>query len=191
MATAFDSIGMGMLGGERQFMSASNPFKEGIKGLKDFAILSAMDKSGLAEYLNELGKQKEDIQNKYKPVTRAAEPYTIKPIMAISPESYTAPYQQQAPTQPVLGQTAPYKAQPSMSIEDAANDAMGLSKSSSFVSPNVLPQNNQAESQSVLDRASQPAVPPGMMNLPQYAQSGDGGGINPLSVLSTLATFFG
>lgn len=200
MATAFDSIGMGQLGSERRFMTQSNPLSEGLKGLKDFAILSAIDKSGLAEYLNEVGKKSEDLKDKYKTVpvgsVEPTQPYNIKPMLGISPSAYTDPYAQMNAQPPAL-QSSPFGGsffnsatqQQNKSIEDAADEAMGLSKSTSFIAPAENIGSNQQIAESVLTRASQPAPPPNQMNMPQYGKK-QGEGMNPLTVLATIAKFF-
>lgn len=201
MATAFDSIGMGQLGSEKRFMTQSNPFSEGLKAIKDFAMLSAIDKSGLAEYLNKVGQQNEDLKDKYKtpaPVGAAVpnQPYAIKPIMAVDPNAMVAPYMGQTNlNQPTFQTNSPFGGgvfnnsiqQQQKSIEDAADEAMGLTKSTSFITPSPTVGSNEQVAESVLSRASQPVTPPNMMNLPQYGKKQDSG-VNPLSILSTIAT---
>ena len=200
MATAFDSIGMGQLGSERRFMTQSNPFSEGLKAIKDFAMLSAIDKSGLAEYLNKVGQQNEDLKSKYKSKPEGSVepnvPYEIKPIMPIDPNAMAAPYMGQTNlNQPTSQTNSPFGGgvfnnsiqQQQKSIEDAADEAMGLTKSTSFITPSPTVGSNEQVAESVLSRASQPVTPPNMMNLPQYGKK-QGSGVNPLSILSTIAT---
>lgn len=194
MATAFDSIGMGQLGSERRFMTGDNPFSQGLRGVKDFAILSALDKSGIADYLNDLGKSKTP--------AGGAVPPTGTPAIGINPQA-AASWNVQPPSAefPAQNQNVqPFggsffnnaNQQQQKSIEDAANEAMNLTKSSSFTTPNEFEKTSQSESQAILAQANQPVAPPGGMNLPQYGQK-KGSSIGPVAgaVLSFLPKLFG
>jgi len=171
MATAFDGIGMGQLGSEKRYMTGDNPISQGLKGLKDFAILSAIDKSGLAGFLNDIGKQKQDLQDKYKTQPAGAVAPAVAPV-AVNPQAVP----QQAEINPNTGTPSnsplfnnSVQPQPK-SIEDAADEAMGLSKSTSFVSPDLFKTNN--ESEQVQQQVASGFPPP--MQLPQYGGNGEG-----------------
>jgi hypothetical protein len=71
MASAFDGIGMGMLGSEKRFMSQDNPLSTAFKGLKDYGILRGMEKTGLFDYLNKIGEEKQAMMDKYPGMTGA------------------------------------------------------------------------------------------------------------------------
>ena len=172
MASAFDGMGMSQLGSERRFMTGSNPFSEALKGVKDFAILSAIDQSGLQGFLNDMGKNKQ-------PAGSAApdQSYTIKPIIGIDPNAVEAPYAQQSFT------PAPMNEGPS--LMDQANEVMGIKTSSTYTGPNTFTPSPTATDTSMLQMASQPAPPPGNINLPQYGnKQGGGGGGGIFSILS-------
>lgn len=172
MATAFDGIGMSQLGSERRYMTGDNPISQGLKGLKDFAMLTAVDKSGLAGFLNDIGKQKKALEDKYKtpPVVGAVAP-TNQP-MPVSPQAALP----QAQIDPNANNSSggnlfdnPVQ-QPQKSIEDAADEAMGLSKSTSFVTPDAFKSNN--ESDQIQQQVATGFPPP--MQLPQYDGKGAG-----------------
>lgn len=191
MATSFDGIGMSQLGSERRFMTGDNPFSKGLGGLKDFAMLAAIDKSGLAGFLNDLGQSKKDMMAKYPglaPAGAAQPPAAqVQPISPVAPTEFS---NQESNSN--VGVPFNNTEQPSQkSIEDAADEAMGLSKSTSFVTPNIL-NAPDTQSEGVLNRASQPAPPPGGMMLPQYGQKkSDGGSQIAGAVLSILPKLFG
>lgn len=179
---------MSQLGSERRFMTGNNPFSEALKGVKDFAILSAIDKSGLQGFLNDVGKKKQEMENKNKggqPVGSVApdQPYSIQPIMAIDPNAVNAPYMQS----PVFGE-APIQEGPS--LMDQADEAMGLKTSSTFTGPNTFAPSSSATDTSMLQMASQPAPPPGNVNLPQYGNK-EGGGFGQAILAKILPALFG
>lgn len=134
MASTFENIGLGQLGSESRYMHGDNPINEALKGIQDFAFLTAIDKSGLVGWLNSLGQQTQDLKDKYKtpaPVGAAVpdQPYAIKPIMAIDPNAMATPYGQP----PTMGQqvnTMPITTNQlqTKSIEDLADEAMGIKK---------------------------------------------------------------
>jgi hypothetical protein len=184
MATAFDGIGMSQFGSEKRFMTGNNPFSEGLKGIKDFAILSAIDQSGLQGFLNDIGKQKKEMEERNKggqPAGSVApdQPYSIKPITPIDQNAVNAPYM----PAPAFTST-PINQGPSLS--EQADEAMGLKTSSTFTGPNTFTPSPSATDTSMLAMASQPAPPPGNLNLPQYGPKQDGGG----SMLSMIAKMF-
>lgn len=182
MASAFDGLGLGQLGSERRYMTGANPFSEALKGVKDFAILSAIDKSGLQGFLNDMGKNKQPAGS-----VAPEQPYSIKPIMAIDPNAVNAPYMQ-APT------FSPEPMDQGLSLMDQANEAMGLKASSTFTGPNTFSPAPSATDTSMLQMASQPAPPPGNLNLPQYGSKGgnsSGGGFGQSILTKILPTLFG
>jgi hypothetical protein len=177
MASAFDGMGLSQMGSERRFMTGGNPFSEALKGVKDFAILSAIDKSGLQGFLNEAGKNKQPTGS-----VAPSQPYSIKPIMGIDPNAVEAPYAQQPFT------SAPVDQGPS--LMDQANEAMGLKTSSTFTGPNTFSPSPSATDTSMLQMASQPAPPPGNLNLPQYGNK-KGGGFGQAILTKILPALFG
>jgi hypothetical protein len=175
MATAFDGIGMSQLGSERRFMTGDNPISQGLKGLKDFAILSAMDKSGLVGFLNDLGQSKKDMMGKYPGLAPAGAAVPTNQPMPVNPQAMP----QQFPVNPNVSNPSGGLFDNGMqqkSIEDAADEAMGLSKSSSFISPNTLKTNNEPDQ--VQQQVASGFPPP--MQMPQYG--GNGQGINLLKL---------
>jgi hypothetical protein len=166
MASAFDGMGLGQMGSEKRFMTGNNPFSEALKGIKDFAILSAIDQSGLQGFLNEVGKNKQ-------PAGSAApmQPYAVKPVMGIDPNAVNAPYMPAPALTPAPTGEGP-------SLMDQANEAMGLKISSTFTGPNTFSPSPSATDTSMLAMASQPAPPPGNLNLPQYGKKQGGGGLD-------------
>jgi len=196
MATAFDNIGMGQLGSERRFMTGDNAFSKGLEGLKDFAMLTAIDKSGLAGFLNDLGQSKKDMMAKYPGLApaNAAQPPNAQaqPVSPVAATEFSNQESNSNAGNPFASVPFNNTNQPSeKSIEDAADEAMGLSKSTSFVTPNML-NAPDTQSEGVLNRASQPAPPPGGMMLPQYGQKkSDGGSQIAGAVLSILPKLFG
>jgi hypothetical protein len=155
MATAFDGVGMGQFGRESQYYGGENPFRTAMKGLKDFTIVSGIEKSGLREFLNDLYKKKE---GQGVPPPSAAVAPVIPNAPPVVPMETPIP---QAP-QPVLQDVMP--------IEDQANKAFGIS---SLLTPDPLQPRNSGMDQVAMQMASAPPQP---MNLPQYGKQGGGGG---------------
>jgi hypothetical protein len=172
MATAFDGIGMSQLGSERRYMTGDNPISQGLKGLKDFAMLTAIDKSGLAGFLNDIGKQKQELENKYKPQPVAGAVAPTNQPMPVNPQAALPQTQIDPNANNQLGGNLFDNSvqQPQKSIEDAADEAMGLSKSTSFVTPDAFKPNN--ESNQVQQQVASGFPPP--MQLPQYDGKGAG-----------------
>lgn len=196
MATAFDGIGMGQLGSERRFMTGDNPISQGLKGLKDFAILTAMDKSGLVGFLNDMGQSKKDMMGKYPGLSPAgaAQPPAVQaqPVSPVAPVDFSNQDSNPNVGNPFGGGFFNNSTQqPQKSIEDAADEAMGLTKSSAFTTPNQL---NVADNQSqeVLNRASQPVAPPGgMVGQDARKRESGGGGEFASMALKILPMLFG
>jgi hypothetical protein len=165
MATAFDGIGMGQLGKESQYYGGTNPFREAMKGLKDFAIISGIQKSGLQDFLNTMGK------NEAQPVP--------PPNASAAPVIPNAP-----PAMPV--ETSAPQVIPSITqeipLQNQAESAFGLQ---SLLTPDLLKPRDPGLDQVAIQMTSAPAQP---LNLPQYGKQGGngGGGID----LATLAKFF-
>ena len=196
MATSFSGLGLGQLGSESRFMTGDNAFSQGLKAAKDFAILYGLDKSGLVGYLNDIGQAKKDMMAKYtglSPDKTAAVPTNAvppdAPVSAVPPEQPSA-----IPSAVVSPNTVPSRdlapatvpaTTPELNLDDlkrSADHSMGIT---SFVSPDALKPRDPAQDQVATEMASAP--PP--MQLPQYGNQG-GGGINPISVISSLASLF-
>lgn len=173
MATSpFANVGMSQLGSEQSYMHGSNPINEAFKGLQDFAMLAAIDKSGLAGFLNSLGVKKEEIQNKAK-----------APAGSVAPTTSPAPVNPQpmapAPSAepPVPGSSnSPFGGsffnnaiqQPKKSIEDLADEAMGIKKSS--VTPDLLKPRDPMQDQMQTQVASMPNP---ILQPPKYSGGGE------------------
>jgi len=178
MATAFDGVGMSQLGSEKRYMTGDNPISQGLKGLKDFAILSAMDKSGLVGFLNEMGQSKKDMMGKYPGLAPVGAVVPTNQPMPVNPQAVLP----QAQIDPNANNSSggglfdnPVQQQ-QKSIEDAADEAMGLSKSTSFVTPDAFKPNN--ESDQIQQQVATGFPPP--MQLPKY---GNGEGMKLLKLL--------
>lgn len=179
MATAFDGIGMNQLGKESQYYSGTNPFKEAMKGLKDFAIISGIQKSGLQDYLNDLGKQ-----DTYKGVSPADHGYNAARDQMIPPVTSTFNTSNTVPQASAPEESAPVL-QDQNHIQNQADKAFQIQ---SFISPDLLQNRNPSLDQVQLQAAyAQPTA----LNLPKYGKqpSVDGGGIDPATILS-IAKFF-
>jgi hypothetical protein len=164
MATAFDGVGMGQLGKESQYYGGTNPLREAFKGLKDFAIISGIQKSGLQDLLNTMGKK--EGEGVPPPNVSAA------PVIPNAPSAMPAETPAPQVTAPVI-QDIP--------LQNQAESAFGLQ---SLLTPDPLKPRDPGLDQVAMQMASAPAQP---LNLPQYGkQGGGGGGID----LATLAKFF-
>ena len=214
MATAFDGVGMGMLGSEKKYMSQENPLSSTFKGLKDFGIMYGMDKAGVFDYLNKMGEQKQAMMDKYPGLS------------AKKPDGSAAPPAASAPVSSVINATAPAadnsatvdnNQNPLITDEAAENVFKNTSETQpsaiptkvlapstfqpgvaapppvvggaqiSGVSPDVIQPRNMGQDQLAMDVAV--AQPP-PLNLSQYGKQGGGGGGSALSALSSLFTLF-
>ena len=166
MATAFDGIGMSQLGKESQYYSGTNPLREAFKGLKDFAIISGIQKSGLQDFLNTMGKK--EGQGVPPPNVSAA------PVIPDAPPVVPVETPMPQVQEPVLQNVIP--------IEDQANKAFGIS---SLITPDPLKLRDSGMDQVAMQNTSTPAP---QLDLPKYGKQpgGSGGGID----LATLAKFF-
>ena len=183
MASAFDGIGMGMLGSEKKYMSQENPLSSAFKGLKDFGIMYGMEKTGLFDYLNKAGQQKQAMLDKYpglapktaNPPTGAAVPSGVAPA-PVNPnnagtvntfpvnttvfENKTPPINQATANQPAQG-TDTNQTQPpnnGMSTEDAADHSMGIK--GSFMNPDLFKPKDLTQNQY---SQNEMAIPPDFM----------------------------
>ena len=204
MASAFDGIGMEMLGSEKKFMSQENPLSSAFKGLKDFGIMYGMEKAGVFDYLNKMGEQKQAMMDKYPALSGAKK----APAGAVAPsgDDY-ASWDTAAPA--ISGAAAP-AADNSATADDNQNllitdqAAEDLFKNTSGAQPvinKVLPPAQVqpgsaapppvggAQISGVSPDVMQPrnmgqdqlamevaSAPPPQMNLPQYGKQGGGGG---------------
>jgi hypothetical protein len=170
MASSFDGAGLGSFGFEKQFMTGDNPLRKALKGYKTGLILQGMEKSGVRNFFN--------------PSTPSATGEAVIPPADASEEvdqGVPPPMQSVAPT------TTP-SVTPDLGNE--LNKEWGLESSTTFTTPNTFAAAPSATDTSMLAMASQPAPPPGNLNLPQYGKKQGGGGINPIDVISKLAAFF-
>lgn len=179
MATAFDGIGMGQLGKESQYYSGTNPFREAMKGLKDFTIISGIEKSGLREFLNDWTKNK----GVDKSISPADNGYSAARDAAIPPTTTTydsanqnLPAQMPLVQEPVLQNNVP--------LQNQAERAFGIQ---SFLTPDPLKPRDPGMDQVAIQMASAPTP---QLNLPKYGkQPGGSGGLDPATILS-IAKFF-
>lgn len=169
MASSFDGAGLGSFGFEKQFMTGDNPLRKALKGYKTGLILQGMEKSGVRNFFN--------------PSTPSGTGQAVMPPVDATEEvDQGVP----PPMQSVAPETTP-AATPDLS--DELNKEWGLQSSSTFTGPNTFAPSPSAIDTSMLQMASMPAPPPGNVNLPQYGNK-QGGGVNPIDVISKLAAFF-
>jgi hypothetical protein len=202
MATAYDGIGMGQLGSESRFMKGDNPLSSALKGLKDFGIMYGMEKTGLFDYLNKAGQQKQAMLDKYpglapktaNPPAGAAVPSVANPA-PVAPNSTgtvntypvnTTVFENTVPPIDQAPANQPIQTQPpnnGMSTEDAADHSMGIK--GSFMNPDLFKPRDATQDQTALAmQTASPSVYPSPMNLPQYGQnSGGSGGLSSLFTL--------
>lgn len=173
MATAFDGLGMGQLGRESQYYSGTNPFREALKGLKDFAVVSGIQKSGLQDFLNNLGKDTTS-----SGVSPAAHGYSAARDAMIPGMSYdTQNTAAQAPAPevvaPVLQDVNP--------LQKQADSAFGIQSS---ITPDSLKLRDTSLDQVPMQAAS---APPPQMNMPKY---GNQTNAIDLATIASIAKFF-
>jgi hypothetical protein len=168
MATAFDGVGMGMLGSEKRFMTGENALADAFKGLKTGLAVKAIGESGLGDFLSGLTK-------------KSVPPPTVQSMGGIL--GTTGSQGGVNPFETDLNQTAPAQ------DDDALHQEFNLNKisSQSFTTPDVLTARNSSQDQIPMQMAS---APPSQMNLPQYGKQSGGGGGSALSALTSLATLF-
>jgi len=157
MASSFDGVGLGSMGFEKQFMTGDNPLREALKGLKTGMIVRGIQSSGIPAMLN--------------PQAQSA---SVAPVIPPAPvEQNNASAMVPPPVQnvsPSLNQTP--------NLGDELNKEWGLESSTTFTSPNTFAALPSATDTSMLAMASQPAPPPGNLNLPQYGKKDGGGGLD-------------
>lgn len=168
MATAFDGIGMGQLGKESQYYSGSNPLREAFKGLKDFAIISGIQKSGLQDLLNTMGKK----EGQGVPPPNAS----VAPVIPNAPPAVPVETPMPQVQEPVLQNNVP--------LQNQADSAFGIQSS---ITPDPLKPRDPGMDQVAMQMASAPAQP---LNLPQYGKQGGGGGGIDLGTIASIAKFF-
>lgn len=168
MASAFDGVGMGMLGSEKRFMSGDNALADVLKGLKTGLTVKAIGESGLGDFLTGLTQ-------------KSVPPPTVQSMGGIL--GTTGSQGGVNPFETDSGQTAPAQ------DDDALHQEFNLNKisSQSFTTPDVLTARNSSQDQIPMQMAS---APPPQMNLPQYGKQSGGGGGSALSALTSLATLF-
>ena len=196
MASPFANVGLGMLGSEQNYMHDENPLSTAFKGVKDYAILRGMEKTGLFDYLNKLGENKQAMMDKYpglsakKPDGSAAPPAAADTSTSvdaiqnvpISDEAADNLFKNTSGAQPVINKILPpAEIQP----RSAAPPPVGGAQISG-VSPNVIQPRNMGQDQLAMDATF--AAPP-QMKLPQYG-SGSNSIASTLGTIATLAKFF-
>jgi len=179
MATAFDGVGMGMLGSEKRFMSQGKesplaflagsllmPKKEKAVELPPFSI-------GTLPSEQNAGAVPPPANASAEPVLPEAQNAPNAAIPDNAGESEDHPDTQRAMED--LGFTTP--------VVDPKPLTVGPL---SAISPDLLKARNPAQDQISMEMAS---APPPQMSLPQYGKQGGGGG-DALKMLSSLATLF-
>jgi len=150
MASAFDGMGLGMMGSEKSYMSS------GGGGDLRFLLGSLLKKGLDGSTANVPLPAWPEFQNNAPNVGVPAPQNSGVVPPPISP----APVQNINSGHPEEGNV----------LKD-----LGLG---SFTTPDPFKKFDQSESQAVLAQANQPVAPPGGMNLPQYGQGGGGGGLD-------------
>jgi|688.fasta_scaffold143922_3 hypothetical protein len=154
MASSFDGVGLGSMGFEKQFMTGDNPLREALKGLKTGMIVRGIQSSGIPAMLN--------------PQASGAPVIPPAPVEQNNASAMVPPPMQN--TLPPLNE--------SPNLGDELNKEWGLESSTTFTSPNTFAASPSATDTSMLAMASQPAPPPGNLNLPQYGKKDGGGGLD-------------
>jgi hypothetical protein len=175
MATAFDGVGMGMLGSEKRFMTGDNALADAFKGLKTGLTVKAIGESGLGDFLTGLTQ-------------KSVPPPTVQSMGGIL--GTTGSQGGVNPYDSVPSQLTPAPAQ----NDDSLHQEFNINKinSQSLISPDLLKKSDQSDSQAILAQANQPVAPPGGMNLPQYGKrSGGGGGQIANIAMKILPMIFG
>jgi len=166
MATAFDGLGMGMLGSERQYIKGGGPLSEAAKGLKDFAIVSAIQKSGLQEYLNKMGAKGDQAVPPPEGASAAVNPALPPAPVPFIPE-VQAPVMQADP------------------LQIQSDKAFGIQSS---ITPNLFEPRNTAQDQVAMQmQVSEPPTNVGQQQMGKDIPKG--GGLDMGTILS-LAKFF-
>jgi hypothetical protein len=182
MATAFDGVGMGMLGSEKRFMTQGLTNADGTPttaGLILGSLLNTNKKEKKVELPPfSIDRSAPEIQKSSPPPANvAAEPVMPNTPNAAIPES-TGEAEDHPDTQKAmedLGFTTPVESPKPVTTSPL-----------SAISPDLLQARNPAQDQIPMEMAS---APPPQMNLPQYGKQGGGGG-DALKMLSSLATLF-
>lgn len=167
MATAFDGLGMGMLGSERQYINKGGPISEALKGLKEFAMVQGIAKSGLQEYLNKMGSK--DNQGVPPPdgASSAINPVPVAPV-PFSVEQSPAPTMEADP------------------VQNQADRAFGIQSS---VTPNLFQPRDLSQDQMAMQMQAS-APPPANVGQNQMGRDIPSGGGLDLSTIAAIAKFF-
>jgi hypothetical protein len=166
MATAFDGLGMGQLGRENQYYSGSNPIREALKGLKDFAIVSGIQKSGLQDFLNKAGSKGDQ-----------AVPPPVSSAVPVNPAPMPAPSLASEVSAPVLQDANP--------IQKQADSAFGIQSS---ITPDTF-KRDASQDMTVLQTTQAASPPPSNVGQGQMNKYGQGGGLD-LATIASIAKFF-
>ena len=163
MASSFDGMGLGSMSFEKQFMTGDNPLRKALKGYKTGLILQGMEKSGVRQFFN--------------PSTTSGTGQAVVPPAGESEEVNPA-VPPPVPSAVPMSNEAP-------NLGNELDKAFGVQSSTTFTTPNTFAPSPSAADTSMLAMASQPAPPPGNLNLPQYGQKQDGGN-NMLSMIAKM-----
>jgi hypothetical protein len=153
MASSFDGIGLGQMGFESQFMKGDNPLREAFKGLKTGLILQGLQASGLPALLNKSTGTSGAVVPPAPTEAAAANTAVPPPVQSTAPATPESP-----------------------DLHNELDKEWGLQSSSTYTGPNTFTPSPTATDTSMLQMASQPAPPPGNLNLPQYGKKQGGGG---------------
>lgn len=168
MATAFEGLGLGMLGSEKRFMTPKQSDEPTVGSILLASLLDALH-----------GKRKEPLPESQ---VEDRSKYAVPPAPVVSP--VTPPTAGVAP-EPAAPTTIPSEVD-HPDTENVLKDLNLKTSSKAYTSPDQFVARNPAQDQVPSQMAVAPPQP--QMKLPDYSQGG--GGINPSSVLSTLATLF-
>lgn len=190
MATAFDGLGMGMLGGEARF-TKGGPVNDLIKMLPAAGLAYGLVKSGAVGKLNAqdwMSNPKKALGNAITgsaPAPAGADGNAVVPAADASNTNGTVMTNDLPPSDFVPAAKPGAAPAATTSGDDLVNHVIS---DNSGVTPNLL--NNDAQKQdsnSVLQMASASADRP---NNQQQQQSGGGGAGSAISALTSLISFF-
>jgi hypothetical protein len=194
MASAFDGMGLGMMGSEKRFMTGS-PISELTRMIPTALLGYGLYKSGAIDNLNDMFDPKKALQDKIKgaftPTGRmgvaindgnkgyqpSQKLWEAPPETAAEP---VAPPQNAAALLPAAPDASVPAAVPEKSIDDHVNDVIPMQSSSApintSVAQNTLTPRDPSSDIGILQMASGPAVPPGGRDLQPVGQQKGGGG---------------
>lgn len=181
MASAFDGIGMGMLGSESKYMSAKRGDKPSPLAFLAGSLLMPKKEKTVELPPFSIDRTVPEIQNSSPPPANVA----AEPVL---PETQNAP-NAAIPDNVEESEDHPdtQKAMEDLGFTTPVVEPKPLTTGPlSAISPDLLKARNPAQDQIPMEMAS---APPPQINLPQYGKQGGGGG-DALKMLSSLATLF-